>query len=104
VVEGGVDRRMVVGDLATQGDERGDAAASRPAQPAVEGFLAGLALDGEDVAQAFLEQVGAVLPGVGLRDPGQSVGLVDGQGVGVLPERVAGVLQCDRALVPRSGR
>ena len=63
------------GDALGEVDEGGDAAAAGPGQPPVQGGLAGFALDGEHVAQAFFEQVGAVQPGVGLGDPGQLVPL-----------------------------
>src|SRR5256885_17257071 len=53
---------------------------------------AGFAFDGEHVAQGFFEQVGAVQPGVGFGDPGQLVALPVGEVLGVLPQRVAGVL------------
>jgi hypothetical protein len=46
--------------------------------------LAGLALDGEYVAQALFEQVGAVEPRVGVRDPRELVVLLVGEVLGVL--------------------
>lgn len=53
VPEGRVDRCPVGGDPAGEADERRDAAAPSPRQPAVQGLLAFLALDGEHVAQPF---------------------------------------------------
>ena len=67
------------GDAAGEVDEGGNAAASRPGQPPVEGLLAGQALDVEDPAQAFLEQVGAVKTRVGLGDPLELLPLLDGE-------------------------
>lgn len=93
MVEGGVDLVPDGGDAPGQVDEGGDAAATRPGQPPVQGDLAGFALDGEDVAQGFFEQIGAVEAGVGLGDPVQFVALPLGEVVGVLPQRVAGVLE-----------
>jgi hypothetical protein len=54
VLQGRVDLGAVSGDLAGEVDERRDLAAPGPAQPTVEGVLAGLSFDGEDVSQAFL--------------------------------------------------
>ena len=57
--------------------------------------FAGFAFDGEHVTQALFEQVGAVQAGVGLGDPVELRALVVGEVLGVLPQRVAGVV--DRA-------
>lgn len=74
-------------------DKGRDAAAARPRQPPVERFGSVWACDGEDVAQALLEQVAAVEPGVGLGDPFELVALAVGEVFGVLPQRIAGVLE-----------
>jgi hypothetical protein len=93
VVERGVDLVADRGDAFGEVDEGPDPAAAGPGQPAVQRDLAGLALDGEHVAQAFFEQVGAVQSWVGLGDPGQLVPLLVGEVVGVFPQRVAGALE-----------
>ena len=55
VVEGGVDGFAVFDDPALQLDEGRDAAAAGPADPGVQGLLAGLAFDRNTMPQAFLE-------------------------------------------------
>lgn len=69
VLEGRVDRGPVAADLLAEFDEGRDAAACGPADPLVEGLFALVAFDGEDVAEAFFQEVGAVEAGVGLRAP-----------------------------------
>ncbi len=66
--------------------------ASLPASP----------LDGEDVPQASLEQLGAVQAGVGGGDPGQLGALVLGEVLAVLPQRVAGAFECPGPGVTRA--
>ena len=92
VFEGCVDGVAVPLDCASEFDEGGDAAALCPGDPVVEGVFAGLAFDGEDVAQALFEQVAAIEARVGFGDPVELVALVVGEVLGVLPERVTGVL------------
>ena len=93
VFEGGVDRVAVFDDLAGQLDEGRDTAAPRPGDPPVQGLFSFLSFDGEDMAQAFFEQIGAVQSGIGLGDPGQLVVLAFGEVLGVLPQGVAGTLE-----------
>lgn len=81
-------------DSALQGDERGDAAAASPADPAVEHFFAGGTLEHECHPQALVQQVGAVQARIGLGDPGRLLVLAVGEVLRVLPQRVAGVLEC----------
>ncbi len=70
-----------------------DAAASGPVDPPVE-RLAGLVVGQlEDDSEAFLELVGPVQLGVGLRDPGQLRVLPLGQVLRVLPQREPGALE-----------
>jgi hypothetical protein len=52
-----------------------------------------LALDGEHVPQALLEQVGTVQSGIGPGDPRQHRHLVLGEVPGVLPQRIPSALQ-----------
>ena len=54
----------------------------------------------EDQSQAFLEQVGAVQLGIGLRDPGELGMLPAGEVLGLLPQRVMGMLQRLRVPAP----
>ena len=84
----------VLDDAALERDERFDAAASGPGDPAVEGFGGLVGGEFEDRPQAFLEQVGAVEPGVGLGDPVQLRLLAVGEVLRVLPQRVPGAAQC----------
>jgi hypothetical protein len=93
VVERGVDSVADGGDAFGEVDERGDAAAPRPGQPAVQCLFPGGALDGEDVAQPFFEQVAAVQSRIGFGDPGELVALAVGEILRVLSEGVAGVLE-----------
>ena len=96
MLERGDDPRVGGADASGEVHEGGDATASGPGEPALEGVFAGLAFDGEDVAQALFEEVGAVEAGVGRGDPGELVALVVGEVLGVLPKRVAGVLETAR--------
>ena len=84
MVEGSVDLYAVFDDASLQLDERVDAAASGPGDPAVERFFASLALELECDPETLFEQVGAVKPRVGLRDPGQLLTLADGEVLRVL--------------------
>jgi len=104
VFERGVDGGAVFDDAALQLDEGGDAASSSPADPAVEGFLSGVAFEHENGPEAFFEQVGAVQPGVGLGDPVQLVSLVVGEVLGVLPQRVAGTADGAGSFMTGAGR
>ena len=103
VVECGVDGLAVFDDAAGQRDGSWDAAAPRPADPPVQGLFAVGAFDRKDVPEALFEQIRAVQPGVGLGDPGQSGVLMFGEVVGVLPQRIAGVLELTDPLMARSG-
>jgi hypothetical protein len=60
VVEGGVDLGAVLHDAPLELDERRDAAATCPGDPAVDRVLAGLAFELECNSQTFLEQVGVM--------------------------------------------
>src|SRR4051794_41589206 len=51
------------------------------------------ALDGDDRSELFLEQVGAIEAAVDGGDPGQLRLLAGGEVLGVLPQRIAGVLE-----------
>ena len=93
MLEGGDNPRVDGADASGEVHERGDATASGPREPALEGVFAGLAFNGEDVAQALFEQVAAIEARVGLGDPVELVALVVGEVLGVLPERVTGVLE-----------
>ena len=84
------------GDPFGEVHEGGDAAAACPGQPALERFDSVLPFDGEHVAQAFFEEVAAVETRVGLGDPVELVALAVGEVLGVLPQRVAGVLERSR--------
>jgi hypothetical protein len=55
VIQGGIDSRPILDDLALKFDKDGDLAAPGLDDPLVEGLLARRALDGEDVAQSLLE-------------------------------------------------
>ena len=79
VLEGGVDRGSVFDDASLECDERRNPAATRPADPAVEGLFAFLTLDREHVPESLFEQVGAVQHGVSLGDPGQLLSLLLGE-------------------------
>src|SRR6516164_6279272 len=91
-------------DAAGQLHEHWDAAATRPADPPVQGLLAFLALDRKHVAQPLFEQVRAVEPGVGFGDPGQFGALAFGEVFGVFPQRVAGALELAGPLMTRPRR
>ena len=83
----------VFDDATLQLHEGGNPAAPRPPDPDLE-RLRGLGVGQlEDQSQAFFEQVGTVQPRVGLGDPGQLGLLPDREVLGVLPQRVAGMLQ-----------
>ncbi len=69
VVEVGVDRLTVSGDLFGQFDEGWELGSAGPGQPFVERFFAFFSFDGEHVAEAFFEKVGPPQFGVGLGDP-----------------------------------
>ena len=58
MVEVGVDRLTVSGDLFGELDKRGELGSAGPGQPLVEGFFAFGSFDGEHVAEAFFEKVG----------------------------------------------
>lgn len=73
--------------------ERGNAAAAGPRQPPVERLGRLLQWQLEDRSQPFLEEIGAVQPGVGLDDPPNQSALVDGEVLGVLPQRPTSTLQ-----------
>jgi len=94
-----VDGSAVSDDPLLQDDELRDATAPGPADPSVQSFFACLALEDEHQAQALLEQVGPIQPGVGLGDPLQLGALFDGQPLRVRPQRVAAVLQSSGTLV-----
>jgi len=93
VGHGGDDPGAVALDPVVEVDERGDLAATGPLEPGVEhgGRFVTAVLEHEP--EMFLEQVGAVEAVVVLRDPGELGGLAVGEVFGVLPERVATVLQ-----------
>src|SRR5450830_384046 len=104
VLDRGEDRGPVVDDAALEFHERGNAAASGPADPFVEGLDRFVDREFEDDAESFLEVVGPAEGGVGLDNPGELHLLLLGQVLRVLPERVAGVLHAGGAGVVRAGR
>jgi hypothetical protein len=85
VVEGSVDAGPVAHDAALEVDEGGDAAASGPGDPAVEGVFGGLSPELEHDPEAFFEQVGPMDAGVSLDQPGEVLVLAGGEVLGVLP-------------------
>ena len=94
----GLDHSALLGDPSGELDERLEAAASGPAQPGLEqreGLVGG---DAVDLAELFVEQVGAVERLVGLLDPGELGLLAVGEVLGVLPEREPGALELAREL------
>ena len=80
-------------DRAGELDERRQPAPPRPLQPTVEQSLGGRGRELVNLAQLFLEQVGAVEPGVGALDLSELGGLAVGEVLGVLPDREPGALQ-----------
>lgn len=74
-------------------NERVDAAALRPCQPAVEQRDAGVATEGEHLPKLFFQEVGAVQTAVGAGDVGQLGGLPLREVFGVAPQHVAGALE-----------
>jgi hypothetical protein len=104
VIEGRIDGFAVPDNPLLQDDELPDATASGPADPSVQGFFTGLALEDKHQAQAFLEQVGPIQPGIGLSNPLQLGALPDGQVLRVLPQRIPAVLQARGTLVTRPRR
>ncbi len=90
VVQGGVDAGQVPADLFPEFGEFGDAAASCPGQPAVQGVLAFFSVELECGPQPFFEQVSTPEVGVGFLDPGELGFLAAGEVLGVFPQRVAG--------------
>ena len=94
--DGGEDLGAVANDATLLRNERFDAAAPCPGDPSVQ-CLGGL-VDGEfdDRPSAFLEEVGAVEPRVGLGDPRQLHLLAIGEVLRVLPQCVPCASQCQR--------
>jgi hypothetical protein len=91
-------------DAASEFPERGDAAASGPADPFVECFACFIDRELEDDAEAFFQVVGPIEGGVCLHDPGELDLLFLGEVLRVLPKRVAGVLHPGGAGAVRAGR
>lgn len=83
-------------DAAGELGERGDAAASGPAEPEVECFDGVVVGKLEDGAQALFQQVSAVELRVGRGDLGELGVLAFGEVLGVLPEGVAEPLDASR--------
>ena len=103
VLDRGEDRGLVLHDRALELDERVDPAAACPADPVSRAVVLGL-FEAEDGPEPFLEQVGAVQAGMGLGDPGELGLLPLGEVLGVLPQRVAGLLQRLDPAVARPAR
>ena len=94
--DGGQDLRAMVDDATLKPDKGFDAAAPCPGYPPVQRLAGLVGGEFEDGPQAFLEEVGAVEPGVGLGDPFQLRPLPVGEIFRVLPQRVACASQCLR--------
>ncbi len=90
MVEVGVDRLTVSGDLLGEVDEGGELSPAGPDQPFVECFFAFFSFDPEHVAESFFEEVGPPQFWIGFGDPVELLALTRVEGVGVLPQRVAG--------------
>src|SRR5664280_1887572 len=69
MLESRIDGLAVPDDPLLQVHERRDATAPGPADPPVQGFFTGLTLQNEHQAQALLQQIRPIQPGVGLGDP-----------------------------------
>ena len=93
MVQGRVDGFAMPGDASPKFDEARDPAAPGPAEPGVQQLLAFGALEGEDLPELLLEQVGPEQLVVDLRDPVQLGLLPVGEVLWVFPQRVAGALE-----------
>lgn len=86
----------MLGDALLELDERCDPAAPCPRDPSVQRLGGLVCWELEDGTQAFFEQIGAVEPRISLGDPRKLRLLLVGEVLGVLPQRVAGVLERER--------
>jgi len=86
-------RVAVFDDVPLQLDEGRDSAPPRPPDPDLEGFGGLVDRELEDQPEAFFEQVAPVQSRVGSGDPGEFGLLSAGEVLGVLPQRIASVLE-----------
>jgi hypothetical protein len=94
------DQAAVVFDRLGELDERLEAGASRPGDPAAQQPSGIGQLDGlEDRPELLLEQVGPVEPAVGFGDPSKRGALVAGQVRRIFQQRPPGVLECGGLIV-----
>ena len=83
----------MLGDGAGERHEGGDATAASPRKPGVQQRDRPWALELEHQPQFLFEQVGPVQAAVDVGDAGEGAALVDGEVLGVLPQREPGTLE-----------